>query len=305
MPVRYYRWDDQGAPTLNGLSGSLIQVMDAVLINGYGSKSPAGWSKPFSLGNVSVYQQATRQQKPRYLLRVDDSYGWYAEARAYERMQDVNTGDNVFPTPSQQTSPGFDKSATSDGTPRKWIVVADDRTVILAIRSDYGSRLYWRVAYFGDIVTRHSQDVYSCSLIITVPRWGEADLVTSYTQVLARHYIARNFNGTVSSPFGVFTDTHKSQGTTTWGFNGLAYPFYGRFLPGKAMVTDGTVWRGWLRGLWVPLQRCNYFPDDNGATIYEEQSRQFIVLRWVGGMTTDPGGCAAIEISNTWDKEAW
>lgn len=42
MTVRVYRWDDASAPTLTGQLGSLITLLDAVLVNGYGSKTAAG-----------------------------------------------------------------------------------------------------------------------------------------------------------------------------------------------------------------------------------------------------------------------
>ena len=38
LPI-YYTSDEPGAPTLNNDNGSLISVLDAVLINGFGLKS--------------------------------------------------------------------------------------------------------------------------------------------------------------------------------------------------------------------------------------------------------------------------
>jgi hypothetical protein len=37
-----YTSNDLGAPQLNGLTGSLLTVLDAVLINGYGTKTSGG-----------------------------------------------------------------------------------------------------------------------------------------------------------------------------------------------------------------------------------------------------------------------
>ena len=42
MPWTVYRSDDAGAPNLTGAAGSLIAILDAVLVNGYGAKPAAG-----------------------------------------------------------------------------------------------------------------------------------------------------------------------------------------------------------------------------------------------------------------------
>lgn len=43
MTVRY-AWSDNLAPTLNGICGSLVNVLDAILLYGYGNFQPQGWS---------------------------------------------------------------------------------------------------------------------------------------------------------------------------------------------------------------------------------------------------------------------
>jgi len=43
---RIFESTDLGAPQLDGTSGSLIRVLDAVLCDGYGTKAPIGWLKP-------------------------------------------------------------------------------------------------------------------------------------------------------------------------------------------------------------------------------------------------------------------
>lgn len=58
-PVTVYRWDDPGAPqitTAYGTANEVKAVLDACLINGYGSKTPLGWTKVFDDSNGVVYQ---------------------------------------------------------------------------------------------------------------------------------------------------------------------------------------------------------------------------------------------------------
>ena len=56
MGVTVYRFDDAGAPTLSAAAGALISVLDACLVNGYGAKPAAGWTKAFSGTNQAAYR---------------------------------------------------------------------------------------------------------------------------------------------------------------------------------------------------------------------------------------------------------
>ena len=55
-----YRSADANAPVLNGLAGSLITVLDAILVNGYGTQPSASWTKSFSSGSYyAAYKQGS------------------------------------------------------------------------------------------------------------------------------------------------------------------------------------------------------------------------------------------------------
>jgi len=53
VPVKYFRSDDTGAPTLTGQAGSLISLLDACLINGYNTKTPSGIIRSGSTATVT------------------------------------------------------------------------------------------------------------------------------------------------------------------------------------------------------------------------------------------------------------
>ena len=60
MTVRVYSSTDASAPVLTGQVGSLIAVLDACLVNGYGTKTAAGWTKPFAdASNTAVYRSGS------------------------------------------------------------------------------------------------------------------------------------------------------------------------------------------------------------------------------------------------------
>ena len=57
--VTVYRWDDPGAPQLTGRTpAEIIDVLTKCLVDGYGAKSPLGWTRPFY--NAATHAAAFR-----------------------------------------------------------------------------------------------------------------------------------------------------------------------------------------------------------------------------------------------------
>jgi hypothetical protein len=57
MTVRVYKSSDASAPVLTGAVGSLVALLDACLVNGYGALAAAGWTKAFTAANKGAYKQ--------------------------------------------------------------------------------------------------------------------------------------------------------------------------------------------------------------------------------------------------------
>ena len=51
--IHYYHSDMQGAPTLAGVAGSMIGLLDAVLVNGFGQLSVASISVASGIATVT------------------------------------------------------------------------------------------------------------------------------------------------------------------------------------------------------------------------------------------------------------
>lgn len=315
MPVTVYRWDDVGAPQLQGQSvGSLITVLDACLVNGYGSKAPAGWSKPFSGTNLAAYRQGAGS---RLYLRIDDGTGTVkARAVGYEAMTGVSTGTNAFPTAVQFASGLYvtlSNAVTSET--RAWVVIADDKRVYLWIgyklsgaaalsASTSGQSLF----FFGDIVSFKQSDAYCCQIIgcRSEGTSGEVSAASStidYAQ--PGHYIARNAAQAVGAVQNSKTHDYRGSGdiAVIGSPSALAYPDpvsgalnLSRILIGNGSATKAI--RGRLPGCWAPL---NALPGNNGDTFSgagELAGREFILLDCESNLAR---GRVAIETSNTWD----
>lgn len=96
MTVRLYRSSETGAPQLSAsTSGDLLNILRACLVEGFGSRTSAGWTMPFSdLPNkVACFKSATGDT-----LRLDDSLSYrYASGLGFKSMSDLNTGVEQYP----------------------------------------------------------------------------------------------------------------------------------------------------------------------------------------------------------------
>lgn len=138
-----YTHTDAGAPQLTGQVGSLVALLDAVLVNGYGTgvdaKPPAGWSLAFSGLNKRAYRNDPILFSGTY-FRVDDSNaisGSNARAayvRAFEQMTGIDSGVNGAPSVAQlESGDTWTKSIALSALARPWAVIATAKWFYLFI----------------------------------------------------------------------------------------------------------------------------------------------------------------------------
>jgi hypothetical protein len=144
-----YRSTDSGAPVLDGLVGSLVNVVRTCLKGtsgiAYGSKAAAGWTEPFSGTNKATFRNSLAAGGSGCHVRIDDNGsgglgGREAFLRVFKTMSDVDTGTDPTPTVAQLTS-GFTitKSDTASSAARPWILWADELTMHMWIGHISGS----------------------------------------------------------------------------------------------------------------------------------------------------------------------
>ena len=74
MAVTLYRSSDGSAPgAYSNTVSSLITILDACLVNGYGAKVAAGWTKAFTGTNKAAYRNSTTPPSTGFYFRVDDT----------------------------------------------------------------------------------------------------------------------------------------------------------------------------------------------------------------------------------------
>lgn len=291
-----YRSTDTSAPVLTGEVGKLIDLLDAILVDGYGSKAAAGWTKPYSGTNKAAYRNSGTQT---FVRVVDDNARFgslgVAEVWGYSSMSDVDTGVGQFPTaanigtdPTQRKQ--ITKSITTDSTARKWAALATDKTLILCIEQGDGyARTTW-VYFIGDYISFVPSDTSNFALFAS--NWEEDTTPSTSTGFFAPYnYTALDLDVSIdaSTCYGALRQSIESSPTTgsnaalstlriaddstgvesgSTGFDTPPHPVYGYPLSETFLVdTAAAVVRGRIPSLM--FVNCNMDDDTNGFTNFQ------------------------------------
>lgn len=178
----YTSSDTSGPGLLTGLSGSLIPILDAVLVNGYGSKAPAGWTKPLP-NSASVYACYQPGSGSKFNLFINDNagqvqneaymVGWESITSLCQGTPALNVGAGTgqFPYISQSLTTGrvvLRKSLTVNTVGRPWVIVADAYTAYIWIQTGDPqiASLGYTLFSFGDIFSlRGTADAWRCHIL--------------------------------------------------------------------------------------------------------------------------------------------
>lgn len=307
MAVTVYKSNDASAPTLSGTAGTMINVLDACLVNGYGSKSAAGWAKEYSGANKAVYRAPSGN---RFYLRVDHTGTTNVRVVAYESMSGIDTGTNAFPTDAQQTGGGYwYVSNSADATARAWMIIAGPKGFYINLGSGLtaaggmaSSTAYQQLEYFGDFTTYRSGDAYNAVLHFNASavQYNTFAALTGFTVTQTDRCIARPYTQTVGA---VRSGGVWDQPNSGWhaGVLGYTYPDSvtgGIRLTRYQILENGSVIRGHMPGLWVPQHALPGNPDDTFNGSGALAGRSFIMVDCSNSGTR---GRVCIETSDTWD----
>lgn len=313
MTVRVYRFDDPSAPQLSAAAGTLINVLSACLVTGYGDKVAADWDLAFTGTNLAAYRAKTGLR--HYLRIADTATATTARATGYETMSDVNTGTGDYPTSAQISGGTHWRKSDTTGTTtwRPWMVIADERRFYLYVgqanteaQGIEGSTTYAMLYFFGEIESYLAGDAFHSLLLggtsTTATVGSFFGQISVSSAALNGHYMARAFSQAAGS-----TQYSKSSdqrgGTTTIGTVGAAFPdpiSAGMLLaPIYVQEPSNRATRGHLPGAWQPLHNLPGAPGDTFAGRGDLTGRNFILLDCAAGAAR---GRVAIETSSTWSS---
>ncbi len=257
-----YRWDDPGAPVLDGTRGKLLALLDAVLVNGYGSKPSLGWSIAFTATNKRVYRSLGNAFFYRLDAAVSVSVN-FIDLSGFELMSDVDTGTGRFPATG--TLEKICASSTGDTTVRPWCVIGDSMGFYLIIWwnttvSPVGNKNNAIIYYCGDYQSIIPGDAYNSAVIggyISENFYAYNyffHLLDTYSVEFWSPRKSTGVAGAVNFAFmpgsGYGCQYHMGSSVDTV----LPYPFNGQLLFSRPMINEGTrnTPRGFMPGLYYP-----------------------------------------------------
>lgn len=319
---RYSSVDAGGPGPIIGAAGSLITLLRACLVSGYGAFAPAGWGEPIAAaGNIAAFRPGAGT---RFHLLVNDNgpnvtstfkeawvTGWETLAGI---AAPVGSGAGQFPTPAQLLTTGHGvcrKSNTADGVGRDWVLYADDRTMYLFILSaDVAD--YYTMLFFGDIYSFSTvADPYSCVLCCrtvensatnNIEGFGTG-LQTVTSAALPGMYLARAWGGAPGSlSCGFQGDYGKGgflsmRGTVQYP-NG---PDNSMYLSPLWVIERGSgTLRGMFRGLYQVCHAATSFTD--GQVFYganEFNGKSFEIRKHLLSRSSNEPVFIAVETSPT------
>lgn len=268
--TRYYTSADSGAPVLTGGVSALINVLEKCLVDGYGSATPAGWTKPYVGTDKAAFRNSVAAGGSGMHIRVDDTGGGSGGARealcrAYLTMSDVDTGTIEMPTVAQLAgSIVFRKSNTVDSTARAWLMVADERGFYMTVNDGFADC----TMAAGDFKSFVPGDPYAFFIAGRETQSGANSYGAGYglfyragnfnTPTASGLYVARGFAGTgspIAAAVPMLAATSGGSGSAIGGAGGIANPAPGsglsQWLP-AFIVNEGTL-RGQFPGLHVSI----------------------------------------------------
>lgn len=201
-------------------------------------RSPLGWTRPLSSGNVSMYARSDVTATTMG-LRVDDSgsgaaAATYARLRMVESWTDLSTFTNPAPSATFYSGGGlYVPKGQNDATAKAWFLIGDSKRFYLmtdcetypASSTSFGTP--YGGAFFGDINSDRAGDAYHCMLSAsteggTAPTsylWATDSVLGGNTQY---HWLCRAHHGIglaiQASSIGIFSSGNRS------GAYGSVYP---------------------------------------------------------------------------------
>lgn len=300
-----YTSADASAPVLTGEVGKLVALLDAVLVNGYGAKAAAGWSKEYSATNYAAYRQGGASG---LYLWVNDSNAQLARVVGYKVMTDILSGTGPFPTDAQFSGGLYcRKSVSANSTTRPWIAYATNRVFHLFIQG--GSTTFGTYGggdsslSFGVLDSVIAGDVnagFIMGATDTSPSSTSATLLRipqpAYsTAVLAGHYLA----GSYSQSGGAIAFAKRGNSLYVQSNSGGAAVAYPEPATGGLHISEitaletGMITRGRIPGLWNLGHAYTYFTHldtFSGAGALTGKTFQIVLMGTYGMVIETSGG---------------
>ena len=315
MPVTVYRSTDASAPLLSNTNGSLIAVMKACLVDGYGSKAAAGWTAPYTGTNLIAFKEGAGGNN-RFLRvfdgRADAFTSRVIKVRAYENMTAISTGTGPCPTTGQLGGNGATLSYFYAGrvAPNpSWVMVATSSFFHLLVESGDGG-MYPEYMAFGAFFSDLPGDTFNNVLIagpVDGGGWGGyMDPGHPYGV-----WVMRSDTGALGAvQAGFYSDVRTTHIITSgcFGTGSAKNPYPDRVRGGLLQSQPSLVCGGYRRGRVPGLWETHHLPAEIGGhrTTWSGASgllagRQFQMFGGLAVVMIGENAHVTLELSDTWN----
>lgn len=303
---------DSGAPTLTGQNGSLVTLLDWVLV------TKGGWTKSFSGTNKAIYRAPSGNRFPLRVVHDSAVSGSATRAtvRGCESATGIDTVTDPFPTVAQASdnNANWVVSNTSDATARSYWGVVSDTWLWLFVA--YNTNICQGM-FYGDCAPTFSGDTYATliysqnSTVATPSFWNLPGAVAASP----RWFWARSFDGTVKSTTANAKPIDNNNSLLGTFSTSPSYPAYPHPVDSKlhmqkvclncwgstnntSSTTKQTPGRAWLPNLWAPMhsQTAITSGDTYSSTGYNAAA----TFRLFSGAISGAAAFCALEITDTW-----
>lgn len=296
MAVTYLTNLSPGVPTLTGAAGSLITLLDYLLV------TTLGWTKAFTGTNIASYRAPTGN---RHYLNVDDTTTLNSRLRGFEVATAAGVapaaGTGPFPTDAMNSGGFYFLKGDDTTTARKWWFLSNGPLFYLTSYCA-GSQLYTTTLTFGEFPSAKAADAYNT---ILGAGWSANDYiypmyVYNINTAGSGVAIARSYTQLGGAVGGVRIIPYYYGSQSQIGSSGAAYPspLEGALLLSKVQVSEPGAYlmRGFLPGIWAPLHVRPLLDGDTFTGTGDFAGRSFLVRN------SGSSGQVIIELSDTWDS---
>lgn len=296
MNAILYSSSDASAPVFTRSVGSLITVLKACLVNGYGSKAALGYTIPFEdAGNkVCVFRQPSGTQM--YIQIQDNAAGndySRAQIQAFKAMSSAYVGIEQCPSIGALPIVYLYKevtATTTNATPLLWYLIGDDKGFwfISFIRTLGGASVSYYATtqvYIGDYIPFDITNVYNFCIIAP----NASPNCFWYTQGAGAasgaypHYVLRDCNFSFGSVLAGLYCPHVSGGY--FGVIGFTIPmslFNGRYISVPLYIQTVNGILGSMPGIQQPFFRYStsytILQNDSLPVVYTDGNNQQLVI---------------------------
>lgn len=317
MSFYHFTSSDSGAPTLNGVDGAGITLLDWIIV------TKGGGTKLFSDTNKAVYQLAGGSGR---VLRAEHAAATSGTAqrmtvRCAISATDVDTLVNPYPTVALESNSEsvWTLSTTSNSTARAYWGIVSDTYMYLVVQAAGGNACY--IGSFGDFAPAIATDGWNGWITIN----GQASNSTGYffglpsavpAAAQARMYLAADINGTVKSTigtpvrigaqsdFGSLPVSHGNAPTYPAPYDAklhlceIAISCYGS--QSSTAGTYALALRGWLPNIWQPLHAQSLIATGDTFSASGYSGSASFTLASASTSSGAAGSFVAFETTNTW-----